>query len=409
MTTAAIDVAARRTAPAASDTLRAVATRRRLQDVEACLTEGPWPYGAARADAVIAKFAAVDLTMPAAVLRQIEDVVGALAELVALPAYRKACLGGSPDDRPRPAGIFTALDFHVTPDGPRLIEANTNGGGAFLLGLMGEALGHWSRPVWQERLAIPIMAEWQKCRTGQALRRIAIVDDHPQDQFLYDEFLLAARALQHLGVETLILDPQELVLRDGRLHHGLRAIDLVYNRTTRFSLDGPADAALKTACQTGAAVVTPNPCAHALWAQKSNLAIWSDEGALRDLGLSPGNIRLLSQAVPKTQAVTPQTADALWRRRDELYFKPRDGHASKGVYAGDKLTHRTWDAICAGSYVAQERCDPPRVDTPAGTLKADLRAFVWDGRIIALGGRLFRGQTMNFRTAGGGFAHVAIV
>ena len=42
-------------------------------------------------------------------------------------------------------------------------------------------------------------------------------------------------------------------------------------------------------------------------------------------------------------------------------------------------------------------------------LKLDIRVYVYDGSIQALAARLYRGQTTNFRTPGGGFAPVVVV
>jgi hypothetical protein len=45
----------------------------------------------------------------------------------------------------------------------------------------------------------------------------------------------------------------------------------------------------------------------------------------------------------------------------------------------------------------------------SGALKVDVRAYAYDGRPQLIAARLYRGQTTNFRTAGGGFAPVFFV
>ena len=65
--------------------------------------------------------------------------VHAIESLTRLPAYRDAVLSRSPeiallDFGPR--GAFMGYDFHLTHDRPRLIEINTNAGGAFLNALL---------------------------------------------------------------------------------------------------------------------------------------------------------------------------------------------------------------------------------------------------------------------------------
>ena len=47
-----------------------------------------------------------------------------------------------------------------------------------------------------------------------------------------------------------------------------------------------------------------------------------------------------------------------------------------------------------------------------GTLQArktDVRLYVYDGQILLTAARLYQGQTINFRTPGGGFAPVFVV
>ncbi|MEO8313304.1 MAG: hypothetical protein ABI645_00785 [Pseudomonadota bacterium] len=107
----------------------------------------------------------------------------------------------------------------------------------------------------------------------EPLRCIAIVDDTPPLQYLYPEFLLFQRLLNRQGIETIICDPGELTIRDGMLVHQERRLDFVYNRLTDFSLDQPGSAALRSAYLAGNVVVSPNPHAHALYADKRNLTL----------------------------------------------------------------------------------------------------------------------------------------
>jgi hypothetical protein len=78
----------------------------------------------------------------------------------------------------------------------------------------------------------------------------------------------------------VICDPGELAFRDGALWHAGLRIDLVYNRLTDFSLDAPANAVLRAAWLADAALITPHPQAHALYADKRNLVALCDEALL---------------------------------------------------------------------------------------------------------------------------------
>ncbi len=103
-------------------------------------------------------------------------------------------------------------------------------------------------------------------------------------------------------------------------------------------------------------------------------------------------------------------ADALWATRRQLYFKPAAGFGSRGTYRGAKLTKKTWSSILRGDYVAQELVAPSErlliIDGANRSLKVDVRCYVYRGEILLLGARMYRGQTTNFRTGGGGLAAV---
>ena len=93
-----------------------------------------------------------------------------------------------------------------------------------------------------------------------------------------------------------------------------------------------------------------------------------------------------------------------------MFFKPNWGFGSRGAYRGAKLTRKTWASILDADYVAQELVPPSErlliVDGDQQSMKLDVRCYVYDGDIQLLGARLYRGQTTNFRTDGGGLAAV---
>jgi hypothetical protein len=240
------------------------------------------------------------------------------------------------------------------------------------------------------------------------LRTVAIVDDTPEAQFLKLEFEIAAQALRDAGIDTMIVAPQALSLRDGALEAGGKRIDLVYNRLTSFALDRPEDAPLRDSLEAGAAWITPGPRAHALLACKMNLVLLGDAAFLGATGIPAAAREVLLEAVPETIRVTPENGATLWDDRDQWYFKPLSGYGSRGVYAGSKLTHKVWDAILeSGQYVAQREVPPSRIEVPgSGLMRCDVRTYAYQGQSFMRLARLYRGQTTNFRTPGGGFAPV---
>ena len=195
-------------------------------------------------------------------------------------------------------------------------------------------------------------------RGDAPLRRIAIVDDRPGDQYLLPEFLLFQRLFERHGIAAVVCDPAELRCERGGLWHDGQPVDLVYNRHTDFALDEPAHAALRAAWDTDAAVITPHPRAHALYADKRNLVRLSDPYLLRGLGVDAETQAVLGAGVPRTEAVTPDRAEALWAARRGLFFKPASGFGSRGAYRGDKLTRRVFAEILAGDYIAQALVPP---------------------------------------------------
>jgi hypothetical protein len=321
-----------------------------------------------------------------------------------------------------PRGVFLGYDFHLGHDGPQLIEINTNAGGALLNAALAsaqeaccaEVTAALGGPGDGSALAAMFVAmfreEWRLQRGDAPLRRIAIVDEAPSDQYLYPEFLLFQQLFRNAGLDAVIADPRALTHAGGALGANGAAIDLVYNRLTDFHLATEATRALRTAYDAGDVVVTPNPHVYALYADKRHLTALSDPTRLREWGIAAADVALLEAAVPRTCLVEPAAAETLWRERRRLFFKPVDGYGGKAAYRGDKLTRRTWDEILARPYVAQQLVPPSErtilVDGSEVPLKLDVRNYVYAGHVQLVAARLYRGQTTNFRTAGGGFAPV---
>ena len=229
-----------------------------------------------------------------------------------------------------------------------------------------------------------------------------------QSQYLYPEFLLFQRLFAYHGLQAVVCDPSALRFEAGRLWTGDVQIDLVYNRLTDFNLVADDSASLREAYLADTVVLTPHPQAHALYADKRNLTLFSDDARLRELGVPEPVRELLAETVPRTRRVRSEDGDAWWSERRGLFFKPRRGFGSRAAYRGDKVTRRVWQQILAGDYVAQNLAAPGEraVDGDHGplSLKFDLRNYVYDGAVQLVAARLYQGQTTNFRTPGGGFA-----
>jgi hypothetical protein len=368
-------------------------------------------------------FSNVPVFLPEADRDAMVAIVEAIEATTRIPDFREAVLSSAPESaRPDlgPVGVFMGYDFHLNSGPPRLIEINTNAGGAFLNAFgaraqlaccelmeplkRGSSLGDFDRAVTEM-----FEAEWRLQRRLGRPRTIAIVEDAPGDQFLHPEFLLAQRLFEAQGFRAVIADPKELTYVGGELRFGEITIDLVYNRLVDFALSAPHHKALLEAYLADAVVVTPNPRTHALFADKRNLVLLSDADQLRRLDV-PANIISALASIPRAVSVSPDNADQLWSARKHLFFKPVSGHGGKAVYRGDKLTRSVWATILASDYIAQDLAPPGErqvmIDGAILPRKMDIRLYTYSGQVLLAAARLYQGQTTNFRTAGGGFAPV---
>jgi hypothetical protein len=358
---------------------------------------------------------------------EMQRVVTAIETVVRLPKYRQAALEHAPalaNVDPPTHGVSMGFDFHIAPDGPKLIEINTNAGGAFLNAVVrgaqieccdaaNESLNtQRTRPQLEGDIVSMFENEWRLARGERPLRTIAIVDENPQAQYLYPEFKLAKSLFEARGFIAHIVDPSELTMDGDRLRARDAGIDLVYNRLTDFYFQDPKHQILRAVYERDLAVVTPHPRAHALYANKRNLALLSDAGSLELAGASRESIDVLLRGIPTTREVSG-CEDSWWQARKNWFFKPHSGFGSRGTYRGDKLTRRVFTEVMKGEYIAQELTPPGERWRSAihgkDIFKVDVRCYVYAGHIQLMAARLYQGQTTNFRTAGGGFAAVHVV
>ena len=368
-------------------------------------------------------FANVPVFLPEADRDAMLAIVHAIEATAHLPAYVDAVTQWAPDSARRdfgPAGAFMGYDFHLGSDAPRLIEINTNAGGAFLNAFSARAqlaCCDMVEPLkkgmtvggFDEAVIAMFESEWRLQRRSGRPKTVAILDDAPAEQYLYPEFLLARQLLEAHGIMAIIADPAELSYIGGELRAGETVVDLVYNRLVDFALSDERHRTLRDAYLDDAVVVTPNPHTHALFADKRNLVLLSDLERLRDWAVAPEVIQTLA-SIPKAIRVSRDNAQQLWSERKQLFFKPVAGHGGKAVYRGDKLTKSVWSEILGSEYIAQELAPPSerlvKIGDAAFSRKIDVRLYTYQGQLLLAAARLYQGQTTNFRTEGGGFAPV---
>lgn len=363
-------------------------------------------------------FAPQALFVDRASLATMEHITRALFAVSHAPAYAERVLAWAPPiarhDPHSPGGVI-GLDFHLTERGPRLIEINTNPGGlllnAFALDAVESCVPHaWTTSTSTDAAVAAGTQAWldeAKAQLGHPPSRMAIVDEDPPAQFLYPEFHLYRRAFEQHGVPCTIHAPAALSWDGRALRDAGGVVDFVYNRLTDFALDGAGSAALATTYRQGAVALSPHPRAHALLADKRNMAVLGNRDFLLSLGLDPGDATVLAGSIPPTVQVTADNREALWADRARYFFKPANGYGSRGSYRGDKLTRRVWETIAGADYVAQA-FEPPgvRISASGVPLKTDVRCYATERGVILFAARLYQGQTTNMRTPQGGFAAV---
>lgn len=365
-------------------------------------------------------FADVPLFVTAEQIAQMKEVISAVEQVVKLDAWQDAIQEPTLShkcerEQTHTKGVFYGYDFHLNEQGAHLIEINSNAGGGFLNAWLLDsqrATGLPGKSVAGENIEQSFLAmfrnEWRLERGDVPLQTIAIVDERPESQYLYPEFLLVQKMFERAGIAALIVDPSALQTHpDGMYCNGLH-VDLIYNRLTDFDLQQHPQ--ICSAYESQLMVLTPSPAHYHRYADKRKLALLTDTAWLNSAAVPQANINTLLQGIPQTRIVLAENAEQWWAERKQWFFKPASGYGSKGAYRGDKLTRRVFEEIMQSDYVAQRLALPGErtlsVDGEEVALKYDVRCYVYDGEVQLIAARLYQGQTTNFRTPGGGFAIV---
>ncbi len=191
------------------------------------------------------------------------------------------------------AGVMMGYDFHLTDDGPRLIEINTNAGGAALAlrACHGEPVLTASLA---RRLKMMFEREWLDFsgRIGP-LRTLVILDEKPEQQALFPEMKRFVSWLEVIGIEVHIADPSDLVADERGVSLAGKMVDMIYNRHCDFYLEDASMAGVRSAYLAGSVCLTPNPFVYGHLADKRRLVLWGDAGKMAELGLSEAEVQLL--------------------------------------------------------------------------------------------------------------------
>ncbi len=322
-------------------------------------------------------------------LRQMLALVRLLYRLSGSTGYRQQVFPLLPEIcrfDPGHASLLMGYDFHLSPDGPRLIEVNTNAGGAYIAWLSERQSGgmpEWQKQRLQQRLLASFMREWSDfTASGRPLQRILLMDEEPEEQPLYLEMLAYRDWLREQGLAAEICAPERLTAdRDGVFFNG-EAVDLLYNRHCDFFLEQAELSGLREAYLAGTVCLSPNPFAYGLLADKRRMILWSDRAALAGLGLSTQEQELLLRLVPQSRLLADCDPEQLWSDRSQLVFKPVTRFGSRGVLLGKKASRKRFAELDPATTLVQQLV-PPSVVSRADEVefKVDLRLFVYRDRL----------------------------
>ncbi|MDX8392561.1 MAG: hypothetical protein R8K53_08370 [Mariprofundaceae bacterium] len=301
---------------------------------------------------------------------------------------------------PGAPGILMGYDFHLTSDGPKLIEINNNAGGLY----MGDQqwLPQPDLPAWDEglvrRLYRMFPDHWQY---------IAIMDDDVTTQFMYPEMLAYANLLRMHGREVVILSPQDLRLEANGLYAGDMRIDGIYNRHTDFYLQTPDLAHIRNAYEKGLVQLNPHPRSYALLGDKGRMVDWWRSDFLESI-LAAEDTDFIRRIVPETRRLSDCDMDAAWRERKAWVFKPTARHGGKGVLLGKAMSRKRFAELDAPHTVMQRYIPASRITLNDEEFRFDIRLYTHGPELIALAGRVWQGQMTNFRSTGSGWVPIRI-
>jgi len=343
-------------------------------------------------------------------------LVRALFRLSQLPAYREAVWNKVPEIarfNPGHDAVMMGYDFHLSADGPQLIEVNNNAGGGLLAYLAHQPQEHQAHGLLPERLRVQLIAsfaEEMRRFTGNSStlpRRIVIIDEKPEEQFLYPEMeIFRDLFADWCQCCSAIVDPAQLEAGAKGVFLDGKPVDLIYNRHCDFYLETEVMAGIRDAYRNGTVCLTPNPFTYGLLADKRRLACWTDPELLEAAGLDARSREAILRMIPQSRIMSDMDLEELWQTRKEWVLKPAVLHASRGVLVGSSISRKRFNEFVPDETVVQRFVPPTLVDSPAGEMKTDFRLFVYRRQVLGVAARLYRGQVTNLRTEGGGFAAV---
>ncbi|MBF0282743.1 MAG: hypothetical protein HQM07_09285 [Zetaproteobacteria bacterium] len=300
------------------------------------------------------------------------------------------------------SSILMGYDFHLTDDGPKLIEINNNAGGLCM-----EEDQHWLPQV--EMAAMPGAIEVRLLSMfAKSWQKIAIMDEAIETQFMRFEMEAYANLLRREGRAVVLVSPEDIEARDEGLFVAGERLDAIYNRHTDFYLDSPEMAHIRHAWLKGTVALNPYPRSYALIGDKARMVDWWRAGLLESCHLDAATIAQIRTIVPETHLLSEMDGDVAWKTRNRWVFKPTAKHGGKGVLMGRSVSRSRFDGFEQETTVAQAFVPASLVEIEGVALKFDVRLYMHGKQLIGMAGRCWQGQVTNFRAAGSGWVSIAV-
>lgn len=358
-----------------------------------------------------------------ATLAQIGDFIRLFDRVTARPAWHEAALRHAPaiaQARRKEVCFFSAWDFHLSPEGFKLIEFNDNGSG-FLFAALINALYYQAAGLAQEKsIAAPATraAIHRQIGTMVGEEAKAFFGGIPADLFLIlddaqslregkfrQELELLRNLFRECGWRSQIASPTETRWDGKEFLLGEQRVSFIVNRSTDFLWQADECAALRRAYEADRVYVAPNPFTYTTRSDKRllewlSLWHWDDE-----LGIKAEERQILSAHVPETYLVRVDDADMLAQHKHEFVFKPIHGFAGRGLLASEAVGRERLRRLArhGDGYVAQRWTPKACIEAGGARLWADLRVWAYRGEIYLLSGRASQRQDRLDLTAPGGW------
>ena len=327
---------------------------------------------------------------------------------------------------PRPeVCFFSAWDFHLPSQltsNWQLIEFNDNGSGLLFAGLINaiyyELAPESERNELEPPLTFPLLIDWVANLLETEAR--TFFGAFPQGLFLLlddaesltrgkfaSELRLLHDCWRQRGWPVAIASPAEITWDGQQLLFQGQAVSVVVNRSTDFFWHSEVFSPLHKAYLAGTVYVAPNPFTYATRSDKRLLEFLSLPDWDWQLGIEPQERILLNAHVPTTYLLRKDNLETIAARKEEFFFKPLYGFASRGVLPSSQVGRKRLRRLLqkGQSYVAQKKVAKsqlslPECDTPLWT---DLRVWAYRGEIFWLSGRASCAQERLDLTPPGGW------